>query len=440
MELPLAEAEAYLRRLAMRSGTDEDPHKRVVYLVDGGGRLLAWADTATAADGSNATAATPADLLYAAPLGTGGEVPDVALSGSAALGDASSAALDRLLAGDEAGTPCANAIDVVTGSDSGSCAVPAALCRSTEMIVLPAAGGGGGDACALASPAARARRRDAPADAAGGGMPAGWSVRFAIGEADLYPGFLVAFWGTLVLSLLWTGVASLTLARFVWRYHDEAHLRWSVSASFPLLRFLPSTRRSVLIMIFVFVSANYVGLYLVWYTLSREATHGWRDAILFLLNEALLYRARALLALPPQIASLAARWAPLWAAAAPDAAAAAAFVPFSAALVDGAVFAHAAANASTLAAAAPPPLGRRSSAHLSELFYAPADGRRRHRHGVAADGAARALSDDPRAAGVVGGGGGRRRRRRGVVGGAPARRQRSARRHVPPAPRRRRRR
>ena len=43
VELPLAEAEAYLRRLAMRSGTDEDPHKRVVYLVDGGGRLLAWA-------------------------------------------------------------------------------------------------------------------------------------------------------------------------------------------------------------------------------------------------------------------------------------------------------------------------------------------------------------------------------------------------------------
>ena len=196
-------------------------------------------------------------------------------------------------------------------------------------------------------------------------MPGGWSVGFAIGEADLYPGFWSRS-GARWCSLLWTGVASLTLARFVWRYHDEAHLRWSVSASFPLLRFLPSTRRSVLIMIFVFVSANYVGLYLVWYTLSREATHGWRDAILFLLNEALLYRARALLALPPQIAALAARWAPLWAAAAPDAAAAAAaFVPFSAALVDGAVFAHAAANASTLAAAAPPPSAAASSAHLS---------------------------------------------------------------------------
>ena len=338
----------------------------------------------------------------------------MALSGSAALGDASSAALDRLLAGDEAGTPCANAIDVVTGSDSGSCAVPAALCRSTEMIVLPAAGGGGGDACALASTCPLAPDgADAPADAAGGGMPGGWSVRFAIGEADLYPGFLVAFWGTLVLSLLWTGVASLTLARFVWRYHDEAHLRWSVSASFPLLRFLPSTRRSVLIMIFVFVSANYVGLYLVWYTLSREATHGWRDAILFLLNEALLYRARALLALPPQIAALAARWAPLWAAAAPDAAAAAA------------AFAPSPPPSSTAPSSptppptpppSPPPRRRpsaaASSAHLSAHSSThpptpppppPARPRRRRRR-------ARALSDDPRAAewwaAAAGGGGG----------------------------------
>ena len=45
----------------------------------------------------------------------------------------------------------------------------------------------------------------------------------------------------------------------------------------------------------VFVSAN-SGLYLA--PDSPDVIVGWRDAILFLLNEALLYRARALLALP----------------------------------------------------------------------------------------------------------------------------------------------
>ena len=138
-------------------------------------------------------------------------------------------------------------------------------------------------------------------------VPEGWTFRMVVRQSDYYPGFNLASFLTFFLSIGCSAMVSLLLSRIVWLY-DTANGKLDLRIC-GKYRISPNVARYLLLLVVVL---NYFVVYICWYSLFKRAAHGWRDAIIQALNEAMVDRLSSILEVLPRTAHIIRAWEPLW--------------------------------------------------------------------------------------------------------------------------------
>lgn len=104
-------------------------------------------------------------------------------------------------------------------------------------------------------------------------------------------------------------VVSGLLSRLVWLYNTAFHDGDEPEVRLCKVRISHRIARSLLLF---FILLNYCAVYFAWYSLFKETSHNWRDAIFQVFNEAMVDRFCTILELLPRTAHTIRSWAPLW--------------------------------------------------------------------------------------------------------------------------------
>ena len=210
-------------------------------------------------------------------------------------------ALQRQARG-EANPKCFLSFESKSADDRNSCGgfdVGKPMC--SKVGPLPAGG-----TCVLGSDCQVAAVVNVSTLELGTPLPEGWRIRLKLGKEHYYPGFDAATNLTLALSISCSIMVSVLLTCLVWRYNLE---NGEPDLRICKLRIRPRIAQSLLVLV---AFLNYSAVFGTWYSLFKSASHDWRDAIIQLLNEAMVDRVCTILELLPRTAQTMRTWSPIW--------------------------------------------------------------------------------------------------------------------------------